>query len=633
MKILNITNNPDRIFAALGFVSLSLLVPWMIYRGYHIIYLIAVVVGLASIIVYMRLKDHSPIIGTPNNTAWKFLSFSLLFCLFAWVAFVSRSEQYVKPLSYYILVAVATGLAFWGVLRSKNKSQFYTALAIACIIGLSHIWTEHLLFPNSLIGIDPWKHQIKTFEPLVFGALGGRLSLMHPYLKSAMELFGLNYKWSALVFVGSFHTLITIWLVYLLGKTLQDAKVGCVAGLMIASANWMIFFGEWIIPNTLGAAYSLVAAYLVLKMNNGGSKWLLIPLEVLILVSYFTHVMAFAWVIGTLACLWVLPILLNWQAKVTAKKILLFVAVPLLGIAVPLLLLNYTILGDSVLKTAERTVYNPSFGMSYTTSQIITPDTKPAGVAHKSTASVLESKNGALAEIAVDSAGMLLYFGGAIIGCLIMLRRTSTPNRGAFAILGLCALSIGFFPHLFGISVIEHRWWYLAEVLLAVPLGIALISFNRRRMVLVVMVSVITFLSTIGLASNMTNRALSPNLVVRYAFTDAEMSGVDAIAIQYAHDSQVTMGVDSMFYLPAAAAVGKYSDNKVISVTDEILSGNFEDSRADVLILRKALSNEPFGSGQGAIYMLSYDPVVLAEQQGYFKTWENEEVTCLMRLP
>ena len=586
--------------------------------------MVAAGIGLGGIGLYVVLARYGPEHNDSSNSrVWPYLLGSLLICCMAWLAFALRSEQYVKPLAYYVLMAIATGLAFYGTLKSRNRTQFYMVVGIACFVGLSHIWTEHLLFPGSLIGIDPWTHQARVLEQPGLSSLlrlGGSLSLMHLYLSPAVNLLGVSYKWASLVLVGSVQTVGIIVLTFLLGRILWNEKVGCVACLMVASANWVIFFGGWIIPNSLGALYSLALVFLVLKVGRDDTRKLLAPVLLTVLVAYATGVIAAVWVLGTLACLWVLPTLLDetLSAKDKARKMGRLLVAPSLGVLVVVIASQITALGDSLRTAIDAGGFNPSYGMTtYAIGAAPTPEGAPI--------SALALDGRVFGELVAGSLGMLLYIGLAVTGCLLALRRTTKPALKSFIVLGVAVLCIGFFPPLFGFSLIEHRWWYFAQVLLAIPLGVALVSMasHRRAIMTVVLVSVVVFLSTIGLMSNMTNRALSPNLIVRYAFTKGEAEALAAIP---AHGSLV-IGTDPIFQ----NFVNAYSHNKVIHIADEILSGDFSGSQADIIILRSALSNEPFGFGGGTIYRLEYDILALIKQQGYRKLWENKEVVCLIR--
>ncbi len=669
---------PDIFAVTIGSTVLILLLSWLVYKEFSPIYLVAVGAGLGSIILYLVLKRYKVNrneIATNETISWAFIFGSLAFCLLAWLVFIFRSEQYVKPLFYYMLMACATGLAFYGVLKSKNKTQTYIVVGIACIIGLSHIWTEHIMFPSSLIGLDPWVHRMRTLGEPRWTYIGSTYSLIYPYLKHTMEVFGISYKWASLIFVGSLQTIGIILFTFLLGRRLWNMKVGCIASLMVASANWVIFFGEWIIPNGLGATYSLAVAYFVLRMNKGDTKWLLVPVGLIILMAYATHFIALAWVWGTFACLWIVPVLFNTvpNMRTRIRKVAQSLAIPTLWLLMIMMLLQVTSLG-AIIKTAiGEDIFAPEYEVTHAVGKTpnevtsdkvpgdamldyeiwsdrtmpvipITPDKESpvpdvvpdvVPIPNNTIQIGQEQKdqlasNSILGELAINSMGMFLYFSLALLGCLIMFGMSATPMRRAFVLLSVVVLSIGFFPSMVGLSVIDHRWWYYAEALMAIPLGIALVSLASTKhwqmISVTALVVVLVFLSTIGLMSNMTNRTLSPNLTVRYALTENEMKGL--VAIQE-YDFQ-TLGTDQIYGI----FVFTCTDIRVVTITKEIISGTFEIERPytpDMLLLRKSLYAEPFGSGGGTIYILSYDPIELAKQQGYHEIWRNDEVICLVK--
>ena len=631
-KISKLLRYPDVTGAVAGLVAMVAISVALVYKDFHFIYLVATGMGIVSIVLYLILRQYNMEEDSSGNNRMIsriFITGSLFFCLLAWLMFVYRAEQYIKPITFYILIACATGLAFYGALKSKSGTQSWIVVGIACIIGLSHIWTEHLLFPSSLIGLDPWTHQaITTGQPSLV-AIGGGYSLMHLYLGSVMDLFSISYKWASLIFVGSLQTIGITLFVFLLGRVLWNTKVGCVACLMVASANWVIFFGEWIIPNALGATYSLAVAYLVLKMNKGNTKRLLMLTALIILVAYATHLIAVVWSLGTFACLWVMPILFNGTLNMRAKmkKAGKLLIAPLLGMLVIVLIFHFT-WADEALRHTVDSGFAPSYGMTYIVGQVpISAELPEQG--EQVSDLVFEPEDGSvLGEMTTASMGMLLYIGLAILGCLIMLKQTTTPMLKTFVVLSLTVLSVGFLPLLFGFSVIEHRWWYFAEVLLAIPLGVALVSLvamkHQWTIPITILVVIMTFLSTIGLMSNMTNRTLSPNLIVRYAFTEGE---IESLTIIQEYGPQI-VGTDLIF---CPLVVVNTSGIRVIPLIDEILSGNFRDQRADMLLLRDALYEEPFGFGNGAIYKLNYNPVEFAKQQGYSEVYYNGEVHVLVK--
>lgn len=68
---------------------------------------------------------------------------------------------------------------------------------------------------------------------------------------------------------------------------------------------------------------------------------------------------------------------------------------------------------------------------------------------------------------------------------------------------------IGFFSLITGFSVIEHRWWYLAQILLAISCGLAILilyeKINRKQIKYLFLPSVVIFISFIMIMSPTAN--------------------------------------------------------------------------------------------------------------------------------
>lgn len=439
-------NNLDTIAALCGFIVL-LCAAFLVYsKGLHDIYLIAILVGIICVAFY----------------------------------FTYGYKMQINEIQLF----------------NKNW-QVWLWLSIICFVGLSQLWYVNLKFPNSLIGLDPWTHaRITTQEidiallpqpnqyniqPFDISTIGGYFNLMHLYLRGAMIVTGLSYKWASLIFWGSLQTIGTIVLTYLIGKELIGKGVGILAAFLVSIAGWVVFFNEWNIPNSSGAILCLVTAYLMLrsyKTSKGWFMWLsLIPLALAIL----THIVAATWVVGVILCLGVL----------LAKRRLVSYAMPIVAI---LLVGGWYSL--STVSLAARDVSTmmqtmPSFGQTMppptpiiepqplpiittTAPSTTTPVTFPIVYNLPKVTSHDVLNNGNLGELTLDSLGMFLYIGIAIIGVLMMLK--STRENKAWAILCCGTLMIGFILPLLGYSVLEERWWYLSEVFMAIPLAVALVG-------------------------------------------------------------------------------------------------------------------------------------------------------------
>jgi hypothetical protein len=238
---------------------------------------------------------------------------------------------------YFIAVGIGFVCVLFYLIYAKRLNiinteirnwKAYSVLVLICIVGLSQIWYVNLQFPSSLIGIDVWTHQrivnqeleislnpepnIYAIAHLNLSILGGYFSLMHLYLKSMMDIFWLNYKWTSLIFWGSLNTIGNIVFTYLIGKELVNRKVGLLAAFMISIAGWVVYFEEWNIPNSIGALFCLIVAYLFIKsykVNKHWIVWLSLPI---LIIAFFTHALVSVWVIGTIVCLSVCTLVIDY---------------------------------------------------------------------------------------------------------------------------------------------------------------------------------------------------------------------------------------------------------------------------------------------------------------------------------
>lgn len=612
--------NLDRYAAVAGYALLLVSAIVLKIKDFHPIYMVAVVIGLLAITVYLLCRDRKEA-DLSNGYGWFGIAVALSYLVIALVIFLMRPDQYEKPLPYYIFIAVAVGILFYLSVYESKRVRIYAILALACVIGLMHIWTETLMF-SGLIGIDPWTHMRIATQELDkvkdWTYLGGYYTAFHYHLRWIMEVTGLDYRMAALIFLGSVQMVGNIVFSFLLGKELFNIKVGVVAALMLSCANWNITFGEWIIPNSIGATFALATAYLMIKQYK--HHWTIFIIGAILVASYFTHMIIMVWVTGVIICFTVFPVLFAPDKSI--KQVLIMLAklsiVPLVLIGLIWAWLTFTTNGNSLYDTAGASSFNPAFGMTYAIGKAPVYEGQAVAVVVQDSLKIFN-------EMLINSIGFLLFIGIALIGVLMMLR--CNRFNVTYSILCVTVLAIGFFPPLFGFSLIEMRWWYFAQCLMAVPLGAALVNLTGKKTALImsILVAGIVFFNIIGLMSNNTQRALSPNQIVRYGLTDREMAGL-IVAESY---NPKKIGSDT-YYISYVV-----SDLKLLSkvewIEDHIFKGDFRDCEADVLLIRDSLYREPFGYGGGTIYRLNFNPADIAAKQGYRLVYSNGDIQCLVR--
>lgn len=239
-------------------------------------------------------------------------------------------------------------------------------------------------------------------------------------------------------------------------------------------------------------------------------------------------------------------------------------------------------------------------------------------------------------EFLFNSSGMFLFFAISFIGCFYMLsRRAGNPYAFFLAIAGVLILSIGYFPMLMGRSVIEHRWWYMAQILLSIPLAVAfylLSGLSKKKYLkaglMAILVFVLAFLMIMGLPSNMDNRTFSPNQLVRYAFTTSELQALHTVSTT----CDGTIGVDN-YYTAAGYTLGLLakSEDKLEGISPYLLARDFDHCPCDMILIRDEVVVHPIGAGGGTIYKLNYDPRQFLAEEGFSKVYDGGSVSGFIR--
>ncbi len=634
----------DTILALAGAIlSLALIAYLRIHVG-QLIYVITGIISFLACVTYLVLKwrQKLPDASSIADLQAKPLVLSLLdiafFALFAYnlwsLAF--RPEVYVRPIGYFVSIALmsATLAAKILLLPSKNWRTPFALFQIV-LIALSLEWSVLLLYP-SIIGADPWYHQAVTMDMLGKGHIvegSHRYLVIHLAIGETSLITALNYKMATMLSICFLQVVCDVLFIFLIGRLLFNAKIGLLAALLTGVANWHIFFGYWTIPNALGATFVVIILYLLLKFHKEKVTMVIPVFGLLMLALVLTHAIAALW----------LSILLfaSWLGFVVYNKLFKKRLATLVPLAIALLftvsMFGYWTFGPGGhMRTLARLVgigFEPGSGvtLTYPVAQA-PPELTPAASAAWETLSGAPS-----AEFLFNSSGMFLFFAISFIGCFYMLsRRVGNPYAFFLAIAGVLILSIGYFPMLMGLSVIEHRWWYMAQILLSIPLAVAfylLSGLSKKRYLkaglMAISVFVLAFLMIMGLPSNMDNRTFSQNQLARYALTTSELQAMDTVSANY----EGIIGTDGYYkyassYTPELSPTIK---NRLESISPCLLANNFTQCSCRMILIRDEIVVHPIGTGQGTIYRLNYDPRQVLTKQGVNKVYDCNSVSGFSR--
>jgi hypothetical protein len=570
----------DRVLAVVGVVVGVTLTCYLLARYDSVVYTAIGILSTLACVVYLL-----PIRKTKIRDSW--------LCDFAfWAFFIGSLAVYflrpddARPLGYFILTALSCG----AIASGKNQ------LLRIMMVGVSVAGTVTAMFP-SLIGLDPYWHRYQTMQILDGHNIGFSALPGMSYWIALIMHTGLTYKAAAFLGVTVLQIVANVLLIYGIGKMVSGRRVGLLAALILVTANWQIFFGIWPIPNSFAVTMLLGCIFSVVKWHKTAKIWWLAPILPLLSAIMLTHALVIVW--AALALGAYVVVCRKW------KKVL-----PVAVITIILLVggfLSWKNMG--YVGTAQSIAVN-----------ISNPDSmgfaSPPGVAVTQVGTSTETLSKYPFELLLNSAGMFLLFSIAIIGLLMMVRRRKSGEM-YIGLLGAGYLVGGLLPIIISMAVLQERWWYMAEVLLVIPVALAI----KRTAYAPVIVCGLAFLGMIGLPGNIDNRSLSQNQIVRYALTADE---VDMFQ-QVMENVEGNVGVDD-YYTTAAHYFPQYRE-RLVNITDKLVAG--ERVTVSTVIIREEVRNQAIGFGNGVIYKLNYDPILTLQQQGYRIIYRNQDVTAL----
>ncbi len=656
-----LSKEADRLLAGGGLVLAAFLTFLLWAGGYNPAYFVAVGFLAVACVAYLALRDRMPTDAktTTKPRWWLDIAFGVVFGASVLV-YLFRPEEYVRPLAYFVLLAVAAGILAAKAWRlPPGRTQTVITLAEIVAVGLSAVWSVSFLYPT-LIGLDPWNHMEKTLVVLGGDVHWRQLPFMYLITAGVMKVTGAGYREAVMAVMPPLLVVGNATFIYLIGKMVWNRRAGLLAALVVSVAGWVVFFSFWTIPNALGLTLSLAVAWIVLRWLMVGMRWWAFAgsVTVLMTILIFTHAIATLWALMFIGTFWLFSLRSGHGRRLLT---VLVVMVIMVGVWWQWLGYNWR-LTDFVLGGFSATRYEltkpvGSNGEAVffenglvppedewqiqtvvddTTQPVVGDTTQPVvddttqPVVQNAVQPSWETLGGApVTEMVFNSLGMFLICGLGILGALRMLRHGEGRYAGGWVALGVLALAAGFLPMFVGASFLEHRWWLLAEVVLGIPVAVALFGIIPRRggaAVVGVVLAVLTGLNLLGMPTNMDQRAVSANLLPRYALTQAEVDGLQAVLDGW----DGTVGIDSM-YGQVSHLLAVADRERLRNLTPNLLAGTPARGRCDLVIIRNEVIDGVLAWGDGTMHRLNYDPRVRLVAAGYEVVYENEDITGLWK--
>jgi hypothetical protein len=629
-------DNLDVTLAALGGVlAIPVTIYFCIVRG-SLIYTVAGVIVFLACLAYLLLRRRSSTFAlvqaeaTPRMYLLLNISF---FCLLTYsiAALYLRPEPYTRPLSWFVaLAAMAAVLAIEVLFLPSRKSAVYFALFKIIVIGLSLAWSQLLIYP-SLVGADPWYHQMFTLKILDAGHIPpgfqqySQLPGMHLMIGGAMLITGLDYKMATMCSVSLLQVVCNIMFIFLLGKFIHSTKAGLLAALALGIANWHILSAYWTVPNDMAVIFIPIIIYLLFKLRQEKPK-VSICLSVLFIAAVIlTHTIATVMLVIVMFLIWLAFELYRRLRYQAAERAWVFLAVALVLTAAGLTFWARDYFIWSNLRGLVR-AFEAALLRGFTPLPgNLTP--LQAAVVQYQTRVVPVS------EQLFNQLGLFSFFGLALVGSFAMLGR-NLRNRYGFAlvIVSLLLLAANFLVILPFQGWLVPRFNHLLQILLAIPLGTAFLRLTglpSRKIASACLIGTIVFaLSFFMVMSpqlNRDNRTLSPNTIVRYAFTESELQAFDTVSTFY--DGKI--GIDGYAVSPLQLSLAP--NNEISSIDDQLFSGNYDDCQDMLVLIRKEVVVNPWEISNLGAFRLDYDPRQALTEQGFSKVYDCSSVSGFVK--
>jgi len=541
---------------------------------------------------------------------------------FSLLSIYFRPIQYERPLVYFILTSVMSGIVSLQILLSPIGKYTNLVLLETIIVGLSLEWTQKLIFP-SLTGIDPAWHRMFTLKALSSGHIPSGypysyLPMMHLETLAISLVTDLPYDMSSVFSTSFSQVVLSILILYLLGTSLFDScRIGLLGALLLSISNLHVAFGWWSTPNTFASTLMIVLVYLILKVrgdNPLNGAFLIIPVMVSLVLSHTV----------TSACT-AIVIFIIWVASGVYRKVFDLISShkpPLEYQTVfffTVFMFSWWAYASGHIRSLVQLV---RWGFSI-------------DVFYRVPLSLEYYTNVPFVELLFNNLGFVLFFAISLIGCFYMISANGNMQTFSIAISGLTTLSIGFISFITEKQMLNVRWLYFSQIFLALPLSVAfflLLSCVKVRIakniLLFTLTTALCFIMIMSPTANLDNHIFSPNTGVRYAFTESEVTA----ASFFAKNSFGNISSDFDYCTnPSSSIFANYYDvsyERIISLDESLYEGKFEPD-GTIKIIRREITERAFRLAKG-LYRIDYDLSKLLRDSRFNKIYDSYEVSAYL---
>ncbi len=599
----------DKTLAIAGVIFSLILIAYLSRGSGRVIYLLTGVLALISCLLWLTIRrSHTFEFHLPESRAWTafcatcFLGLYTLSVLSVYL----RPEFYERPFLYFILTALMAGVIACEIFTSGRRHAGLILIQIL-LLGVSIAWSQLLIFP-SLLGVDPWYHSAFTSQIIGEGVIPedhtySKLPLFHLIVTITSLIADLPYKFATMGSVSLGQLICNATFVFLTANYLfKNHRIGLLAALMVIIANHHIFMSYWSIPNAFAAIFIPITFYLLLFRFKEDFHLVTAILCIMTLATIIlTHTIA-------AVCMAILLFVI-WGAlafyRCSGLNIESYVPLSVPVIFTIAMLAWWTFASDSIGTLID--LLRSGFSIDFFEA---TPEEL------RGYAAVIP-----LGEQLINNLGMFLFFTLSFIGFFYMISRKGSSSTFATAWVGIIPLAIGFFSLISGYALIEHRWWYFAQILLSIPLAVAIyivgtwksktaLRFYSFTFGFVVALSILMIVSP---PANIDNTSFSPNSHMRFSPTEAELESMKTIIGKW--DGPIKTDE----YL---AGTQKFQYPQISAFCQQIHSNDYLSLRDQIIVIREVTVGRPFKIFS-TIYKLNYNLNAKLDTLGFSRIYNS----------
>jgi len=521
-------SNISSIDRTLGYIFIlicSLLILFVLLIVKNTLILYTLIILLAFLLIYMIIfnknakedfySDEDNINVHYSNNLIGTSIFFIILSIEILLTYLNESIE--RPPLLFILYSIQVLLIGLQIAYNKNdKKTTFVILFQIIVLGLATRLVLGLS-TSSVIGVDPWYHQLFTQKIVSEGRIPNNeaysfLPMFHLLIANGIELMDLDYVQSSYLLVSSAQVIILALFTYILGNKIISHTVGLFASLIVSIANTSVLFGLALIPNTMGLLFWLPILYILLFRHEFKDRIILFFLTIAII---FTHTIC---AMGLFIVLLILPSSFFLIKRLSTGKwetasIRVFHAFPILFGS--LMFAFWIYISGSILSLGQlikigfRADINYSFRNAFLPFAVELTDI----------------------QLLTGNIGRILFFSIALTGMLYCVKiKLQNPLLCAYSITSVALLALGFFTFLFGMTIISGRWWYFSQVLAVISVALFIVVLAKRlspsqwRVIAAIIVCFLCFLMFISSDANVDNNETGLNTVSRLYLYESEIT-------------------------------------------------------------------------------------------------------------